>query len=105
MDLILETFEIKDDKRKEGNFSILGRQVAQQPNGTVFVTMRHIDDVKPIFITRTKKSASDAIVTGAKKRELMSLVGILAWVARGSLPQIAFDFNDLQQRFNVSLGD
>ena len=32
----------------------------------------------------------------------MSLVGQLAWVARGSLPQIAFDVSDLQQRFNVA---
>ena len=103
MDQILKTFEIKDDKRKEGNFSFLGRQVAQQPDGTVFVTMQtYLDDVKPIFITKTRRSTSDATVTGAEKTELMSLVGQLAWVARESLPQIAFDVSDLQQRFNVA---
>ena len=103
MDKILKTFEIKDDKRKEGNFSFLGRQVAQQPDGTVFVTMQtYLDDVKPIFITKTRRSTSDATVTGAEKTELMSLVGQLAWVARESLPQIAFDVSDLQQRFNVA---
>ena len=52
MDQILKTFEITADKRKEGNFSFLGRQVAQQPDGTVFMTMQtYLDDVKPIFIT------------------------------------------------------
>ena len=29
-------------------------------------------------------------------------MGQLAWVARESLPQIAFDISDLQQRFNVA---
>ena len=35
MDQILKTFDIKDDKRKEGNFSFLGRQVGQQPDGSL----------------------------------------------------------------------
>ena len=52
MDQILKTFEIKDDKRKKGNFSFLERQIAQEPDKTVFVTMhRYLDEVKPIFIT------------------------------------------------------
>ena len=103
MDQILKTFDIKDDKRKEGNFSFLGRQVAQQPDGTVFVTMQtYLDEVKPIFITKSRRSTNDATVTGAEMRELMSLVGQLAWVARESLPQIAFDVSDLQQYFHVA---
>ena len=32
----------------------------------------------------------------------MSLVGQLAWAARESLPHIAYDVSDLQQRFNVA---
>ena len=103
MDQILKTFDIKDDKQKEGNFSFLGRQVAQQADGTVFVTMQiYLDDVKPILITKTRRSTNDATVTGAEKSELMSLVGQLAWVTRESLPQIAFDVSDLQQRFDVA---
>ena len=67
MDQILKTFEIKDDTRKEGNFSFLGRQVAQQPDGIVFATMQtYLDDVKPIFITKTRRPTSDA--TGPKIR-------------------------------------
>ena len=103
MDQIFKTFDSKEDKQKEGNFSFLGHQVAQQPDGTVLVTMQtYLDEVKPIFITRTRRSTNDSTVTGAEKTELMSLVGQLAWVARESLPQIAFDFSDLQQRFNVA---
>ena len=89
MDQILKTFDIKDDKRKEGNFSFLGRQVAQQPDGTVFVTMQtYLDEVKPIFITKTRRSTSYATVTGAEKTELLSL---LAWVAKESFLQVALD--------------
>ena len=103
MDKILKTFDIKEDKRKEGHFSFLGRQVAQQPDGTVYVTMQtYLDEVKPIFITKARRSTNDAAVTGAEKTELMSLVGQLAWVARESLPQIAFDVSDLQQRITVA---
>ena len=57
VDQILKKFDVKDDKRKECQFSSLGRQIAQQPNGTVFVTMQtYLDEAKPIFITKSKKS-------------------------------------------------
>ena len=96
MDQILKTFDIKGDACKEGNFSFLGRQVAQQPDGTVFVTMQtYLDEDKPIFIAKSRRSNNDATVTGAEKTELMSLVGQLGWVARESLLQIAFDASDL----------
>ena len=48
MDKTLKIFDIKEDKRKEGHFNFLGRQVAQQPDGTVYVTMQtYLDEVKP----------------------------------------------------------
>ena len=37
-----------------------------------------------------------------REDELMSLVGQLVKVARETLPQIAFEVSDLQQRFNVA---
>ena len=55
LDQIPKTFDVKDDKRKEDNFSFLGRQVAQQPDETVFVTMQtYPDEVRDIFITKTR---------------------------------------------------
>ena len=56
----------------------------------------YLDDVQPIFITKSRRSTNDATVTGAEKTELMSLVGQLAWVAGESLPQIAFDVSGFQ---------
>ena len=56
----------------------------------------YLDDVKPIFIIKTRKSTSDDTVTGAGKTKLVSLVGQLAWIARESLLQIAFDVCDLR---------
>ena len=103
MNKILKTFEIPEDKRKENNFNFLGRSVTQQPDGTVHVTMQtYLDDVKPIFITKARRSKGTEAVTSAEKTELMSLVGQLAWVARESLPQVSFDVSDLQQRFNTA---
>ena len=61
----------------------------------------YLDDVKPIFITKTRVSTSDATATGTKKTELMFLVRQLVWVARETLRQIAFDVSHLQQLFNV----
>ena len=103
MKTILNIFEIPDGKREEGNFSFLGRAVTQQPDGSVHITMQnYLDDVQPIFVTKPRRADSQQAVTSSEKTELMSLVGQLAWVARETLPQIAFEVSDLQQRFNVA---
>jgi hypothetical protein len=103
MKTILNIFEIPDDKREEGNFSFLGRAITQQPDGSVHITMQnYLDDVQPIFVTKPRRADSQQAVTSSEKTELMSLVGQLAWVARETLPQIAFEVSDLQQRFNVA---
>ena len=101
MEDILKEFDIKEDKMKHTAFTFLGRNVSQQPDKSIHVSMpNYLDDVKPIFIPKIRRSTPDQAVTGPEKTELMSLVGQLAWVARETLPQIAYEVSDLQQRFN-----
>ena len=69
MDQIFKTFDIKDDWWREGNFSFLGRQVAQLPDGTVFVTMQtYLDEVKPIFITKSRNLPTTLPSLGPRRR-------------------------------------
>ena len=87
MDQTLKTFDIKEDKRKEGNFSFLGRQVAQQPDGTVYVTMQtYFDKVKPIFITKTRRSTNDAAVTWGREDGADVSGGTVGLGCEGVLP-------------------
>ena len=62
----------------------------------------YVNDVKAVFIPTTRRADAASPLTVEEKSSLMSLVGQLAWAARESLPHIAYDVSDLQQRFNVA---
>jgi hypothetical protein len=55
-----------------------------------------------MYISKERRSQASSPVTTEEKGNLMSLVGQLAWAARESLPHIAYDVSDLQQRFNTA---
>ena len=49
-----------------------------------------------------RRAKASSTLTAEEKSTLMSLVGQLAWAAHESLPHIAYDVSDLQQRFNTA---
>ena len=62
----------------------------------------YVNDVKPIFISKTRRAEESSTLTAEEKSTLMSLVGQLAWAAHESLPHILYDVSDLQQQGSLS---
>ena len=101
MGQLFEDFEIPPEKRKSGTFTFLGRAVTQLDDMSFVVSQEtYVNDIKPILIPKTRRAEASSTLTAEGKMTLMSLVGQLAWTARESLPHIAYDVSDLQQRFN-----
>ena len=103
MGQLFEDFEIPPEKRKSGTFTFLGRTVTQLDDMSFVVSQKtYVNDIKPIFIPKTRRAEATSTLTAEEKSTLMSLVGQLAWAARETLPHIAYDVSDLQQRFNTA---
>ena len=92
MGKLFEDFEIPPEKRKSGTFTFLGRTVTQLDDMSFVVSQEtYVNDIKPIFIPKTRRAEASSTLTAEEKSTLMSLVGQLAWAARESLPHIAYD--------------
>ena len=103
MGQLFEDFEIPPEKRKSGTFTFLGRTVTQLDDMSFIVSQEtYVNDIKPIFIPKMRRAEAGSTLTDEEKSTLMSLVGQLAWAARETLPHIAYDVSDLQQRFNTA---
>ena len=103
MEQLFEDFEIPPEKRKSGCFTFLGRTITQLDDMSFVVSQEtYVNDIKPVFIPKTRRAEASSTLTAEEKSALMSLVGQLAWAARESLPHIAYDVSDLQQRFNMA---
>ena len=59
----------------------------------------YANDIKAIFIPKTRRAEATSTLTAEEKSTLMTFVGHLAR-ARETLPHIAYDVSDLQPRFN-----
>ena len=98
---IHESFEIAPDKQHIENFTFLGRKLEQQMDHSIHVSQpNYLDEVKSIYVPKARRATGDSPVTSAEKTELMSLGGQLAWIARETMPQIAYEVSNLQQRFS-----
>ena len=90
-------------KEETGSFIFLGRHLTQHSDGSVYI---HQDDyirqVETIYIPKTRRSQPEATVTEDERRALRALLGKLIWVARQTMPQIAYDVSDLQQRVTTA---
>ena len=103
MDKIFKAFEIAPEKRKTKDFAFLGRTIKQHDDYSFTISQeKYVEDVKAMYISKERRSQASSPVTAEEKGNLMSLVGQLAWAARESLPHIAYDVSDLQQRFNTA---
>ena len=56
------------------------------------------DDVAPIPVDKRRRMKPDDPLTDKEVTQLRSLIGKLAWPARETMPQIAFDVSEAQQK-------
>ena len=54
--------------------------------------------MEPISVDRRCRAHPDAALTALEIKQLRSLIGKLAWPARETMPQIAFDVSEAQQK-------
>ena len=77
-----------------------GRTVTQdQKTHEIELTQKgYFDEVQPIPIDKKRKAQPEAPLTAHETKQLRSLIGKLAWPARETMPQIAFDVSEAQQK-------
>ena len=77
-----------------------GRTVTQDPKThEIELTQKgYFDDVLPIPIDKKRKGQLEGPLTAHATKQLRSLFGKLAWPARETMPQIAFDVSEAQQK-------
>ena len=77
-----------------------GRTVTQDPKThEIDLTQKgYFDEVRPIPVDKQRKARLEAQLTAHETKQLRSLIGKLAWPARETMPQIAFDVSEAQQK-------
>ncbi len=58
----------------------------------------YFDDVEPISVDKRRRAHLEAALTAPEFKQLRSLIGKLAWPARQTMPQIAIDVSEAQQK-------
>ena len=83
---------------KNQGLRFTGRSVTQNPKThEIDLTQRgYFDDVEPIPVDKRRRAHPEAALTAVEIKQLRSLIGELAWPARETMPQIAFDVSEAQ---------
>ena len=89
---------LKIFKKKVLKFT--GRTITQDPKThEIELTQRgYFDEVEPIPIDKKRKVQLDSPLTANETKQLRSLIGKLAWPAGQTMPQLAFDVSEAQQK-------
>jgi hypothetical protein len=76
---------------KNQGLRFTGRSVTQNPKThEIDLTQKgYFDDVEPISVDKRRRAHPDAVLTALEIKQLRSLIGKLAWPARGTMPQIS----------------
>ena len=81
----------------------MGRQIEQAADYTVSIQQNdYIRQVSAIYLPKARRSTPESPVTEDERKALRALLGKLIWVARQTMPQIAYDVSDLQQRVTTA---
>ena len=79
-------------------FKYLKRKIERLSDGTILVSFEHLDNIKPIYISRERRRQSNEKLTPDETSSLRSLIGELGWPTREGFPEFCYDVSDLQQR-------
>ncbi len=77
-----------------------GRTVTQNPKiHEIDLTLSgYFHGVEPIPVDKRRRDHPEAALTALEVKQLRSLIGKLAWPARETMPQRAFDVSEAQQK-------
>ncbi len=78
-------------KIEVGEFEFLGRMVKQLDDGTVEIHQHpFVDKIQRVKMTKDRIHSPKSKLTSKELHGYRSLVGQLAWPARGSMPQLSY---------------
>ena len=91
--------EAQRQEGKDGTFEFLGRWISQDKKHNITVTQHdYVKNIKPIYVPAARRRTPNALATDEEVTKYKSLVQQMAWPARSTLPGLAYDVSDLQQR-------
>ena len=83
------------------NFDHCGRNIMRRPDGAVVVSQRNYAlGLEPIFLSKDRKKVPSAVITPKERAELRSGGPKMAWLVRGTRPDLAFRTALTQQTVN-----
>ncbi|CAK0857899.1 unnamed protein product, partial [Prorocentrum cordatum] len=86
-------------KEKQGQFEFLGRRINQLPDKSMEVDQHeYIEKMEKIFVPASRRKDPESKATEEELSKYRSLGQQLSWPARTTLPGLAYDVSDLQQR-------
>ena len=94
---VRRTLNVKTEGKD--SFKFLGRTITQHKDFTSTVDQKqYVMDIRPIYIPKERRAKPTAMATQQETTKYKSLVAQLAWPARCTLPGLAYEISDLQQR-------
>ena len=81
-----------------GTFELLGRRVTHVKGKITVDQFDYIKLIKPIYVPATRRKRPQAALTPQELTSFMSLTQQLAWPARSTVPTLAYDVSELQQK-------
>jgi len=94
-------------KEEKDDFDFLGRHVVQRKDFTVELDQwAYIKALERVHVSKERRSNPKSPLTPKELHDYRSLVGQLAWPARDTMPQLAYNVSDLQQKVSeATIGD
>ena len=83
---------------KSGKFTVLGGLVEQFEDRVEVSQHEYLKNIKKVYVKKDRRRQPESPLTADGRAAFMSLVQQLAWPARCSCPQLAYDVNDSQQK-------
>ena len=76
----------------------LKRRIVRRKDGSIDVRFDNVSAIRPIELTKQRRTQQDDAVSAEERTSLRSLLGEMQWPVREGFPEHAYDVSDLQQR-------
>ncbi|XP_066911985.1 uncharacterized protein [Clytia hemisphaerica] len=99
-----QTFEIGTEET--GSFKYLGLNITQTKNGIQIEQTRYCQSIKPIPVSKERKTQRNLPLGSGETKQLRMLVGQMNWAATQTRPDILFDCCELASKMkNATVAD
>ena len=84
---------------EKDEFDFLGRHVVQRKDCQIEIDQHsYVKGLQRVVVPKERRAKPKAPLTPKELHDYRSIVGQLAWPARDTMPQLAYNVSDLQQK-------